>query len=214
MAIRVLVVDDHRMVLQSLVRLLGEQDDISVVGTAGTAAEALTAARRERPDVVIMDYVLPDANGVEATGLIRSELPDTRVVLLTGDPGDAVLLAAVDADCAGYVEKTNAFEELAVAVRAVHAGQAVLPAARLLPKLRRRSAAPSTELSQRELDVLRLLAEGKSNKEIAQALGLALNTIRNHVQSCLMKLGAHSKLEAVALATRRSLLQPPRQGST
>lgn len=213
MPIRILVVDDHRMVLQSLVRLLTEQDDMSVVATAGTAAEALAAARRERPDVVIMDYVLPDTNGLEATALIRSELPETRVVLLTGDTAENVLLAAIDAECAGYVEKTNAFEELAVAVRAVHAGQAVLPAARLLSGLRRRSAAPSTELTQRELDVLRLLAEGRSNKDIAQQLGLALNTIRNHVQSCLMKLGAHSKLEAVAVASRRSLLRVPRQGS-
>jgi EAL domain-containing protein (putative c-di-GMP-specific phosphodiesterase class I) len=136
MSVGILIVDDHTMLVDSLVRLLDREPDMTVLGTAGTCAEGLHLGRELRPQVVIMDYHLPDGTGVETARELKLQLPDTRVVLLTGSGGDRALLDAVGAECEGYLEKTRAFEELAETVRRVHAGAVVLPRERLDELLR------------------------------------------------------------------------------
>jgi DNA-binding NarL/FixJ family response regulator len=205
------VIDDHQMVAESILRLLDDEPDITVVGVATTADAGLALAREHRPDVVVMDYELPDLNGVDAARLIRDCSPATNIVMLTGGGGEEVLAAAIEAGCTGYLEKTRAFDDLVRAVRLAAAGEIVLPPGqltRLLPRLVRGPPAPSRfgTLTKRELEVLALMAEGLANKTMAARLGLRLNTVRNHVQNLLVKLGAHSKLEAVAIASRHMLL--------
>jgi DNA-binding NarL/FixJ family response regulator len=205
--IRVLLVDDHEMVAESFRRVLDAQHDIEVVGVRGSADAAVSAATELRPDVVIMDYVLPDTDGVWAATQIRSVLPDAKVVLLTGSGMPEVLDLALGAGCAGYLEKTSALHELAPAVRAAAAGELVLSPEQAVRHIRDRSLRPATvTLTAREVEVLRLVSEGLSNKAIAVRLTLSLNTVRTHVQRVLMKLEAHSKLEAVAIARRSGLL--------
>jgi two-component system response regulator DevR len=208
--IRVMVVDDHKMFAQTLLRVLGEEPDMDIVGTATSVAEARTMARSYRPDVVLMDYRLPDGLGTEAARMIREDRPETKVVMLTGFPEDAVLITAIEVGCSGYMTKDGAVEEAISAVRAAAAGEALISPAmlvRLLPKLRRDSHRAAYTLSARELDVLRLLAQGMPNAAIADHLVLSVNTVRKHVQSILNKLNAHSKLEALATAVRQGLVE-------
>jgi DNA-binding NarL/FixJ family response regulator len=206
--VRVLVVDDHEMVAESFRRVLAAEDDIEVIATASTAAGALEAALTHAPDVVLMDYLLPDGDGVAATARIREQLPDVKVVLLTGSDVDQALPGALEAGCVGYLEKTSALDKLAPAVRAAASGEVVISA----PDLGRLVAKPGSEprvatLTRREREVLALVAEGLSNQAIAERLTLSVHTVRSHVQSVLEKLPAHSKLEAVAVARRRHLLK-------
>jgi DNA-binding NarL/FixJ family response regulator len=208
--IRVMVVDDHKMFAETLLRVLAEEPDLQVVGTATSVAEARTLARTESPDVVLMDYRLPDGLGTDAARQIREDRPATKVVILTGFPEDSVLITAIEVGCSGYMTKDGAVEEAISAVRAGAAGEALIPPAilaRLLPKLRRESSRTSYSLSARELDVLRLIAQGLPNQAIADDLVLSVNTVRKHVQSILNKLDAHSKLEALATAVRQGLVE-------
>ena len=203
--IRVVLVDDHEMVAESFRRVLASQLDIEVIATVGTVASALDAVTALVPDVVLMDYLLPDGNGVTAARDILARFPDMKVILLTGSDAPAALPGAIEAGCAGYLEKTSALDALAGAVRAAAVGQIVLSVA----DLRTVASGQGVEaLTRREREVLGLLAEGCGNKEIAARLGLRLNTVRNHVQNVLVKLGVHSKLEAVSAATRRGLVLP------
>ncbi len=208
--IRVMLVDDHEMFLQTLLLALRGEPDLEVVGTTTSIVESLAVARRSRPGVVLMDQRLPDGMGTEAARLIRSEYPETKVVMLTGFPDDAVLVSAIEAGCSGYITKNGAVEELVAAVRSASVGEALIPPsmlARLLPKLRRDPHHVAYSLSSRELDVLRLLARGMLNAEIAEHLVLSVNTVRKHVQSILLKLDAHSKLEALAIAVRQGIVE-------
>jgi DNA-binding NarL/FixJ family response regulator len=205
-----MLVDDHEMFLQTLLLALRGEPDLDVVGTATSIAESRAVARRYRPDVVLMDQRLPDGLGTEAARLIRSERPETRVVMLTGFPDDSVLISAIEAGCSGYVTKNGAVEELVAAVRSASMGEALIPPlllVRLLPKLRRDPRRMAYSLSDRELDVLRLLAQGMLNAAIADHLVVSVNTVRKHVQSILLKLGAHSKLEALAIAARQGIVE-------
>jgi DNA-binding NarL/FixJ family response regulator len=205
--IRVLVVDDHEMVAQSLRRVLGAEDDIDVIATAATVKAALEAAVAYVPDVILMDYLLPDGDGVAATAAIRALVPDVKVVLLTGSDVESALPGALEAGCVGFLEKTSALDKLVPAVRAVASGEVSISAA----NLSRLTAKPMTTkdvLSPREYHVLSLVAEGLSNKAIAARLTLSIHTVRNHVQTLLTKLDTHSKLEAVAVARRQGLLGP------
>lgn len=205
--IRVVIVDDHAMVAESLRRLFESEHDIEVGALAVNVAGAIEAVRTCQPDVVVMDYALPDGDGVAATVRIRAEWPRMKVLLLTGSSGSDVVTAALEAGCVGYVEKTDAASSLVAAVRSVHAGEAVLPQAKLSTLLARADADPGTTLTKRERQILERVERGASNKEIATELTVSLNTVRTHVQSILKKLGAHSKLEAVSIARRQGVLR-------
>lgn len=207
--IRVVVCDDHHLVAQGLTMLLSAQPDIEVVGVAGTVAEVRELTMSRRPQVVLMDYGLPDGNGVAATAAIKSSQPDVKVVMLTSFVDEGVLVAAIEAGCSGYVTKHKGAEELATAVRLAADGEALVSPdmlARLLPRLRRSHHGLGWDLTQREREVLEQLAEGNSKEAIARHLVLSPNTVRNHIQNILTKLGAHSRLEAVVTAAREGLI--------
>ncbi|MCA1831357.1 MAG: response regulator [Actinomycetota bacterium] len=210
--IKVLVVDDHQMFAEGLIKALSDEDDVIVVGSAGSVAGARAAANTHTPDVILMDYELSDGDGAQATQFIKEELPNTKVVMLTSFTDESVLVSAIEAGCSGFVTKHKAVEEVAAAVRAAYEGEALISPsmlARLLPKLRRSSRGLGSDLTPRELEVLKLLAEGLANTAIAERLVISLHTVRNHVQSIIMKLQAHSKLEAVTIAVREGVIQYP-----
>lgn len=208
--IRVLIVDDHQVVSDSLGGLLTLEEDIVVVATATTAEEGLRVAIDLQPDVALVDFELPDGDGALLTGRIKRAAPDVKVIMLTAHTDERVMLSAIEAGCSGFLTKDRAAVDVVVGVRAVAAGEAHVPPGmlmRLLPKLTR-SATPTIgdSLTDREREVLALLATGRPNREIAEQLHLSLNTVRNYVQSILSKLDAHSKLEAVAIAVRERII--------
>jgi DNA-binding NarL/FixJ family response regulator len=214
--IRVLLVDDHRLLTDAVAGLLSREPDIEVCGIAGSVAEARSAAR-ERMDVVLMDYMLPDGTGAEATREIKRLWPSAKVVLVTGLSDDETMLDAVDAGADGYMTKDRAGSEVVSAVRAAHAGEMLLPRA-VAYELAQRVAATRQQaqthidvnnLTPRELEVLRALVEGRSSREICAELFISPNTLRTHVQNLLNKLRVHSKLEAVAVALREQLVKMP-----
>ena len=210
--IRVVVIDDEQLVAEGLARLLGDEDDIEVVGVVGWVADTADVVRATEPDVVIVDHRLPDGDGVAATTAVHDVDPDVAVLMLTRLTDEQLLLAALDAGCAGLLTKDNAVGELVSAVRVVHGGEPYLPAPilhRLLPRLRASYRGMANAVSAREREVLELMADGLSNPAIADRLELSIHTIRNPVQSILNKLGAHSKLEAVSIAVREGVIDYP-----
>ncbi len=205
------VVDDHRMFAESLARLLAEEG-LDVVGTAASAAEAVTLVERSRPDVALVDYYLPDLDGGQLARRLLAGGSPIQVVILTGDADDRVLLDAIDAGCSGFLTKDRAAAEVCEAVRAVVGGESLVsPAvlARLLPKLTRGEDRPPAGLTPRESELLVLMTHGLTNRAIGERMFLSTNTVRNYVQSVLTKLGAHSKLEAVSVAVRRGIVDYP-----
>ncbi len=207
--IRVLICDDHHVVAQGLAMVIGAEPDIEVVGVAGSVAEVREMVVSRRPQVVLMDYGLPDGDGVSATAAIKASQPDVQVIMLTSYVDEDVLVAAIQAGCTGYVTKHKGAEELTAAVRLAAEGEALVSPdmlALLLPRLRRGNHGLGWDLTPRERQVLDLLALGESKEAIARRLFLSTNTVRNHIQNILTKLGAHSRLEAVAAAAREGLL--------
>jgi DNA-binding NarL/FixJ family response regulator len=210
--IGVLIVDDHRMFAESLARLLADEPDLDVVGLATDAAQAVAQAAALLPQVVLVDYQMPDRDGVSLAADLKRAHPDMMVVMLTGSTDDRVLLAAIEAGCSGFLTKDRAADEVASAVRAAAAGEALIsPAmlARLLPKLSRNYRPIGADLTGREREILALLADGWTNPNIAQHFHLSVNTVRNYVQAILTKLGAHSKLEAVATGVKEGIISYP-----
>jgi DNA-binding NarL/FixJ family response regulator len=208
-AIRVLLVDDHEMFVESLDRVLRDEVDIEVVGKANSCATAVRLAETLQPGVAIVDYLLPDGDGLTAASTLRTVSPGTQVLLLTGLSDDRLATSAIEAGCSGFLTKDKAVHELVSAVRLAHAGGAYLSPeilAALLRRLDRSHRGPGFDLTIREQEVLQLLAAGVGNKDIAGRLDLSFHTIRNHVQNVIVKLGAHSKLEAVAIAAREGLV--------
>lgn len=207
---RVLLCDDHQVFAEALAGLL-EAGGIEVVGVFGSVGEAVPAVATRRPDVVLMDYELPDGDGVRATTAIKAASPHTQVVLLTSNADEDVLVAAIEAGASGYVTKQKPAAEVVAAVRAAAGGEMLVSSdmlARLLPRMgRNERRGDGYDLTPRELEVLGLLAEGTPNHELAERMGISRNTVRNHVQNLLTKLGVHSRLEAVALASREGLLR-------
>jgi len=206
--IRVLIIEDHRMFAQALRAALDATDDIAVADAATTASEGLEAARRSEADVVLMDYRLPDGDGVETARTLKAEHAGTKVVMLTASASDDVLRQAIAAGCSGYLTKDQSVDQLLLAVRAAHRGDALI-SPELLGRLVNRDddrTRPGADLTGREVEVLRLVAQGLSNAAIAGRLGIRLATVRNHVQSLIGKLYAHSKLEAVAVAVRAGII--------
>jgi DNA-binding NarL/FixJ family response regulator len=215
--IRVLLVDDHQLLTGALSQMLALERDIEVVGVAGTVNDARAMAR-ERLDVVLMDYRLPDGTGAEATRAIKSRWPGARIVMLTALNDDETILESIQAGADGYLTKDRAVEDVVSAVRAAHAGETLLPRSVIMGIAQRVAAARDrgTErrqiepLTPRELEVLRALTEGLSTPEICDQLFIAPNTLRTHVQNIMGKLRVHSKLEAVAFALRHRLVEPPK----
>lgn len=213
--VKVLIVDDHRMFGQTLHRVLDSETQIDVVGTAVTIAEGLEAVKTEAPDVVLMDYDLPDGAGTEGAQLVKAERPETKVVMLSGSVDDGKLSEAIDAGCFGFVTKDEPVESVVTSVRDVAAGKRLFTRStllRILPLLRhhrerRRARAEQRDLTRRELEVLGLMAEGLSARDIAERLVISVNTARHHVQQAIAKLGAHSKLEAVSIAVREGIIR-------
>ena len=208
---KVLVVDDHKLFAQALSAVLEQDPTISVSAVAGTLAEALERLADEHVDVVLLDYRLPDANGVDATTAIKQLVPLAAVVMVTAVEVERVLQGALEAGCAGFVTKTADLSDVQIAVQRAAAGEAsIAPAllARLLGRLAKQRSGIGNDLTSRENEVLRAITAGMTNSEIAEKLFLSVNTVRNHVQSILNKLGAHSKLEAAAIAVREALIDP------
>ena len=210
--IRILVVDDHTIFAHSLVRLLGTRAELKVVGTAGTVAEAVVAALAYVPDVILMDFELPDGDGPQATEQIKALLPAVKVIMLTAHTDEQSLVNAIAAGCSGFVKKEEPVDVLLDAIVAASEGETIAPASALAPLLRRlrpTNRGLGADVTSRELEVLELMAVGLVNKVIARRLGLRLNTVRNHVKNILYKLQAHSKLEAVATAVREGIIRYP-----
>jgi two-component system NarL family response regulator len=215
--IRVLLVDDHQLLTGSLSQLLAREPDIEVVGVAGTVADAKAMAR-ERLDVVLMDYRLPDGTGADATRAIKSRWHNARIVMLTALNDDETVLESIQAGADGYLTKDRAVEDVVSAVRSAHAGETLLPRSVIVGIAQRVAAARDKgldrrqveQLTPRELEVLRALTAGLSTREICDRLFIAPNTLRTHVQNIMGKLRVHSKLEAVTFALRNRLVEPPR----
>jgi DNA-binding NarL/FixJ family response regulator len=203
--ITILLVDDHDLVVEGFRRLLAEQPDFAVVGAAGTGAAAIAMVKANRPEVVLIDYTLPDANGAAVTASLLEIDPTIKVIMLTGSEDPRALQAALRAGCVGYLEKTSASGRLVTAIRAAVAGDTFLAAADL-ERLREQRGSVADQLSERELEVLELIAAGLSTRVIADQLFITVNTVRTHTQVILQKLGAHSKLEAVTMARRAGLV--------
>ena len=203
--LRVAIVDDHRMFVDSIVRVFIDETDIEVVGSAGSAAEVDALMLRVKPDVVILDYQLPDRDGVAVARALR-ELPDPpKIVMVTGYATPATVRAAVEAGCTGVVAKHRAAAELVGAVRACARGESIAAVDDLFAVLGREGG-DDAGLTARENAVLQRLAAGESTDSMAASLFISRHTVRTHVQNLLNKLGAKSKLEAVAIARRRGLV--------
>jgi DNA-binding NarL/FixJ family response regulator len=209
--IGVLIVDDHAIFAHSLVRLLESDVRLDVLGTAGSVASAIATAAELHPDVVLMDFELPDGDGAHATELIKGLLPDVHVIMLTARTDDQAVVRAIAAGCSGFVCKADTTECLFAAIVAVHEGELIDPTqlTKLLLELRPTRRGLGADLTPRELEVLQMMAGGLLNKQVARRLGLRLNTVRNHSQSILSKLQAHSRLEAVATAVRDGIVAYP-----
>jgi NarL family two-component system response regulator LiaR len=206
MTIRVLITDDHAVVRQGLRMFLGLDDEIQIVGEARNGAEAIELARLHRPDVVLMDLLMPVMGGIEATSRICAELPDTEVVAMTSVLEDSAVVGAVRAGAIGYLLKDTDGPALCAAIKAAAAGQVQLApeaAIRLMREVQAPvAAAPgkAEALTEREIDVLRLVAQGQANKEIAATLGIGEKTVKTHVSNLLAKLGVQSRTQAALYA--------------
>jgi len=207
MAIRILIADDHGVVRQGLRMYLGADSELEIVGEARNGAEAVKLAHQFRPDVVLMDLLMPEMDGIAATAVIRRQLPDTEVVALTSVLEDASVVEAVRAGAIGYLLKDTEAHELRRAIKAAAAGQVQLApqaAARLMREVRTPESSREA-LTERETDVLRLLAQGESNREIAQHLSIGEQTVKTHVSHILDKLGVPSRTQAALYAIRTGL---------
>ena len=207
MAVRVLITDDHSVVRQGLRMFLSLDPELEVVGEAANGEEALRMARDLSPDVVLMDLVMPVMDGISATGAIRSELPDVEVIALTSVLEDASVTGAVKAGAIGYLMKDTGAEELGRAIKAAAEGRVYLApeaAARLMREVRTPESPEA--LTERETEVLQLLARGKANKQIATSLYVTEKTVKAHVSSILAKLGVQSRTQAALYAVRAGLV--------
>lgn len=201
--IRILIADDHLVVRVGLRSMIDSQPDMQVVAEAASGAEAVELVRVHQPDIILMDLRMPAMSGVEATAAIREEFPDAHIILLTTYDGDENIYRALQAGARAYLLKDIPRNEFLDSIRSVDSGQYCIPptvAARLAQRV------PCMELSSRELDVLRLIVDGKSNKEIASTLSVTESTIKNHVNSILNKLNVRDRTQAATTALRRGIV--------
>lgn len=208
--VRVLIVEDHPIMAEGVARVLAAEDGVEVVGTATTAAAGLRRGRADRPDVAVVAQSLPDGLGTDLALRLRQEAPDTAVVILSALAEEAVVSAAVAAGCSGFVSKNRGAGDLVRAVRAAAAGEMFLSPDAVRAIISEKAAGPSAlSLTPRETDVIQCLAEGLSNQAIGERLDLTTNTVGNHLQRAMAKLGAHSKLEALVIAVRLGVVELP-----
>ena len=202
--IRVLSVDDHPLLRGGIAALIGNQTDMEVVAEASNGREALEQFRKHRPDVTLMDLQMPGMSGIDAISAIRGEFPEARVIILTTHAGDVQVSRALKAGARGYLLKGSLRNELLETIRAVHAGQK-----RVSSEVAAEIAEHSTDdaLTPREVDVLRLVAKGNANKEIAAQLSLTEETVKSHIRNILAKLEANDRTHAVAISVKRGIIE-------
>jgi len=202
--IRILTVDDHPLLREGIAFLIKTEQDMELVAEASDGEEAIEQFRRHRPDITLMDLQMPKLNGTEAITRIRNEFPDAKIIVLSTYGGDVQILRAIKAGARGYIVKGHVHRELLDAIRSVHAGQKRIP-----PEIATELAehAADDELSLREIDVLRLVATGNANKEIADKLSIGETTVKSHITSILSKLGANDRAHAVIIALQRGIIE-------
>jgi len=202
--IRILAVDDHPLIRQGIAGLIADQPDMTLVGEASNGREAIQRFREHRPDVTLMDLQMPEMNGLDATIAIRGESPEARIIVLTTYTGDAQVLRALQAGARAYLLKNTLHKELLETIRAVHAGKKTVS-----PEVSFQLAEHATDeaLTPAEVRVLRLIAEGKANKEIAAQLSLSEETVKGQVRNILSKLGANDRTHAAMIGLKRGIIE-------
>jgi DNA-binding NarL/FixJ family response regulator len=202
--IRILTVDDHPLLRKGIAALVNAEPDMKLVAEASNGQEAIESFRVHRPDVTLMDIQMPSVDGLEAIDRIQCDFPDARIIVLTTYTGDAQVLRALKAGARGYVLKEHVHKALLETIRAVHAGQKRIP-----PEIAAELAehAADEELTSREIDVLRLIAAGNSNKLIADQLSIGEATVKSHVTNILSKLGANDRAHAVTIGLKRGIIE-------
>lgn len=206
---RVLIVEDHQVVAEGLAALVNDQQDMAVVGHVGSVAESVARVAELKPDLVLIDFRLTDGTGADAAAGIRQLRPETRIIFLTREDSDAARFAALEAGASAFIHKSRAAQDVVDAIRTV-AGGGTLFTPRTISQLlnsRREVEAQLERLTPREKEVLRLMAEGTSSREIAGRLGISYTTVRTHIRSLGSKLGVHSKLEAIVKARELALVE-------
>ena len=203
--IRIMTVDDHPLLREGIAALVAKQTDMEIVAEASSGREAVEQFRKHRPDVTLMDLQMPEMDGIDATSVIRGEFPEARIIVLTTHAGDVQISRALKAGARAYLLKGTLRKELLQTIRAVQSGQK-----RLSPEVAAEIAVHAMDdvLTPREVDVLRLVADGKANKEIAAHLSLTEETVKSHIRNILGKLGANDRTHAVAIGLRRGILDP------
>jgi len=215
--IRVLVVDDHALFRRGLEMVLEQEPDIEVVGEAGDGSQAVQKSIETAPDIVLMDVRMPKGSGIEACRAIKEAVPSAKIIMLTISDEELDLYEAIKAGATGYLLKEISIEEVASAIRAVQNGQSLISpsmASKLLTEFAimvkrgdEKEQVPTPRLTDREMEVLRLVARGLNNRDIAKELFISENTVKNHVRNILEKLQLHSRMEAVVYAVREKLLE-------
>jgi DNA-binding NarL/FixJ family response regulator len=206
---RVLVVEDHQVVAEGLAALINDQADMEVVGTATSVADSITKTLELRPDLVLVDFRLTDGTGADAASAIRQVRPDTKLIFLTREDTDAARIAALESGASAFIHKSRAAQDVVDAIRTVAAGGSLFSPRTIAQLLntRREVEAQLERLTAREKEVLRLMAEGTSSRDIAAKLGISYTTVRTHIRSLGSKLGVHSKLEAIVKARELALVE-------
>jgi DNA-binding NarL/FixJ family response regulator len=202
--IRILTVDDHALLRKGIAALIGVEPDMKLVAEASTGQEAVAAFKKHRPDITLMDLQMPEMSGIESIIAIRSDFPSARIIVLTTYPGDVQVLRALKAGARGYLLKGQVNRDLPEVIRAVHSGHK-----RIQPELAIELAEHTAEndLSSREIEVLRLIAAGNANKQIASKLCITEETVKSHVTNILAKLRANDRTHAVTTALKRGMIQ-------
>lgn len=204
--IRILTVDDHALLREGIAALVNAEPDMKLVAEATDGKDAIEIFRMHRPDVTLMDLRMPNLNGIEAINQIRSEFPNARIIVLTTYTGDAQVLGALKAGARGYLIKGHVHRDLLETIRAVYAGQKRIPTEIAAAVANHVS---DDELTQREIQILRLIAAGNANKQIAEQLSIGEGTVKTHVVNLLSKLGANDRAHAVTIALMRGIIDLP-----
>lgn len=206
---KVLIVEDHQVVAEGLAALINDQDDMEVVGHVGSVAESIARTAELQPDLVLVDFRLTDGTGADAATGIRQMRPETKLIFLTREDSDAARFAALESGASAFIHKSRAAQEVVEAIRIVAEGGSLFTPRTISQLLnsRREVEAQLERLTPREKEVLRLMAEGTSSRDIASRLGISYTTVRTHIRSLGSKLGVHSKLEAIVKARELALVE-------